>query len=1838
MLQPLRLLAFLFVCISPLAAQNFTSTLVAYNNLHMDTTDLDSDGDKDLISGGLYCLSWEENRGNGLFVNHVISQLQPEVQAVVGIDLDQDGYQDIISASLSNNAIYWNRNNGMQTFSSTTLNSTAAGPAGLASADFDNDGDIDLAVASYTGNKIFWLRNNGSQSFTQVDLLSNFNGPTKVRTGDMDGDGDQDILASARTGNQIVWLRNNGSGVFSTVNISNSLTAPREVKLRDYDQDGDLDIIYASDLGWGWFRNDATIFNIFPYSTGTGIYSVELADLNNDGHLDFVTANYSSELINYSLNSGNQTFSSGGTIDNRTSYPNQLVCADYNSDGKVDVMCGGGLDIRYCQNSATLSFTAKQVMQYAGNNHGACHGDFDNDGDVDLMEVGFTFMYWYRNESNGEFTPIQLQDNGFSYITTNYGVNIRTADMDGDGDEDAIYTENDNNKISWIENKGNGLFAYHFAASVMGPYSLEPIDFDDDGDMDFVSGSTADDAVYWYENNGSQTFTEHMVSGMYWDPFSVRVFDYDQDGDMDVFSAQGNPTNKLIVFDNDGNNLDFTDYIIDNSAPGINSIDVKDVNGDGDLDLLSASSTDDKISWYESSGGSFPSFTKKTVSTGVDGATYVFGGDYNGDGEMDVISTSTVDKKVSVYINDGSQSFNRINIGNQVDGADFVESGDLDGDGLEEIYATGSTHGIVQIFKSTPFVLPPAVDLTPCGDIFISEYVEGSSYNKAIEIYNPTPNPIDLAPYRILFYANGATTATQTIVPSGILQPNDVWIIAHSLSDLEFFLAADIDATLNFNGDDAIALTKNGDIIDLIGVIGQDPGTAWTGTSGASTLDKTLVRKPEITKGNNIQGSSFDASVEWIVYPIDAYQYIGNHTNVCNGACIPSISISASSTDICAGTSVTFTASVTNEGAAPTYQWKKNGSVVGTNASTFSTSSLADNDIITCELTSNAACAIPGAISSNSIVMNVNVSSASSISISASATSICAGTSVTFTATPINGGTTPIYQWKKNGGNVGTNSSTFNVSTLVNGDIITCVLTSNAACVSNTSSTSNAITMIVQSSVTPSISITASTTTICAGTSVTFTTNAVNGGTTPSFQWKKNGGNVGTNSTTYSSSTLVNGDIITCELTSNATCVSSAVVSSNSISIIVNPIVTPSISISASQTTICASTSVTFTATPVNAGSSPSYQWKKNGGNVGTNSATYTASSWVNGDVITCQLTGSATCGISTVNSNSVTLTVTSPQTPSVSISASSTSICSGTSVTFTASPVNGGSTPTYQWKKNGSNVGTNSATYINSSLVNGDIISLTMTSALACVTQSSANSNSITMTVNSSVTPSVSISTAQTSICSGTQVTFTATPTNGGSAPTYQWKKNGLNAASTTSTFTTSLLNNGDVISCVMTGNASCGSGTVTSNLITMTVTQTVTPSISISTFIPSTCSGLALSISANVQNGGSSPVLNWMINGNPTFTGPSPFSWSNYQDGDVVSCQLTSNATCASSTTANSNNITISITETVTPAISISSSTLSSCENAPVDFTASYQNGGTTPSFLWKVNGSPSGTNSAQFSSSSLANGDVVTCQLTSSFSCVTSSTATSNSLTIAVTPSITPSISISSNATQICSGETVQFTAVATNAGSSPSYAWLLNGNNTGITASNYDNFNLQDNDVVSCQISGNENCIGTAVSTGITMDVTTLITLTINEVGGLLICDEIPGAIYTWMFNTDIIPDAVNSSFQPTQSGLYSVMYELNDCQSATSAEFNYLLLNVHAVQSSEFTVIPNPASQLVEVRSSSAIDWIIIRDAQGREVLKSSQTINNVSHLASGIYWIQAQSGYELKSAKLVIVR
>jgi hypothetical protein len=234
--------------------------------------------------------------------------------------------------------------------------------------------------------------------------------------------------------------------------------------------------------------------------------------------------------------------------------------------------------------------------------------------------------------------------------------------------------------------------------------------------------------------------------------------------------------------------------------------------------------------------------------------------------------------------------------------------------------------------------------------------------------------------------------------------------------------------------------------------------------------------------------------------------------------------------------------------------------------------------------------------------------------------------------------------------------------------------------------------------------------------------------------------------------------------------------------------------------------------------------------------------------------------------SNSITI---NPNLPvSITITANpSGPICSGTNVTFTATPVNGGSSPIYQWQKNGLNVGTNSYIYSNANLVNNDAIRCILTSNTNCPTGNPDTSNVIVMTVNPLLPVSIVISSNPTGpICSGTSVIFTAIPTNGGASPLYQWKKNGVNVGTSSTTYTDAGLNNGDVITCILTSDATCPiNNPATSNGITMTVNPTPVAPVSANAnpgSIYSTYTGNVILI-ASGGGTGTGDILRWYIGG---------------------------------------------------------------------------------------------------------------------------------------------------------------------------------------------------------------------------------------------------------------------------------------------------------------------------------------------------------------------------------------
>ena len=169
-------------------------------------------------------------------------------------------------------------------------------------------------------------------------------------------------------------------------------------------------------------------------------------------------------------------------------------------------------------------------------------------------------------------------------------------------------------------------------------------------------------------------------------------------------------------------------------------------------------------------------------------------------------------------------------------------------------------------------------------DLFISEYIEGSGSNKAIEIYNGTGAPVVLSDYQLELYSNGASSPSGTAVLSGTLATGDVFVVANPSADPLILALADMTSgsAINYNGNDAVALRKisTGLLVDVLGQIGFDPGTTW-GSDLVQTLDRTLVRKVDICTGDPDGSDAFVPADEWDGYVRDTIANLGSHTSNC---------------------------------------------------------------------------------------------------------------------------------------------------------------------------------------------------------------------------------------------------------------------------------------------------------------------------------------------------------------------------------------------------------------------------------------------------------------------------------------------------------------------------------------------------------------------------------------------------------------------------------------------------------------------------------------------------------------------------------------------------------------------------------------------------------------------------------------------------------------------------------------------------------------------------------------------------------------------------------------------
>ena len=849
----------------------------------------------------------------------------------------------------------------------------------------------------------------------------------------------------------------------------------------------------------------------------------------------------------------------------------------------------------------------------------------------------------------------------------------------------------------------------------------------------------------------------------------------------------------------------------------------------------------------------------------------------------------------------------------------------------------------------------------------------------------------------------------------------------------------------------------------------------------------------------------------------------------------PTVSVSSSATTICAGMSIALTASSTN-GGTPAYKWKLGtGYITGATNTTYTTANASNNDSYSVEMTSSSGCASPSVVTSSSVVITVNPTVVPTVTISTVSNTICAGDVITFTSTSANSGTTPSYVWRKNGVAItpaatGTSYSTTNA---VNGDVYSVAMTSNALCASPSSVISNTISV----SVNPLPNISGGTT-VCEGSTITLNGS----GTANAFNpWlSANTSVAGVSNTGVITGMSVGTAVIT--YTNNNGC-------SKTITETVNekPTITGTLFVCVGSTTQLIGSN-TPAASNAWISASPSKATIDGNGlvagvSVGTSVITYKTISGCTHSItvtinalptitgvptvcagFTTQLTGnstpdatspwtSTTTSVATVSNSGLvtgvaggtsvityknstgcvitqTVTVNPTTAPTVSITANNSTICAGSSnVTFTATPTDGGASPTYKWKLGSSYIaGATGATFMTTTATNGQIYSVEMTSNALCASTNTVTSNNITITVATSVTPTVTIAANPgNTICAGMSVTFTANLGNGGSAPTYQWKKGGsIISGATNVTYTNPSLVNGDQISVDIVSNSSCASTPNATSTISMVVNPVVTAIVTLTASSTSVCAGSSVLFTASYTNEGTSPMFEWFVNsvsqGSPSSA--NTYTSSTLSNGNQVSVKMTSSLACVTNATVTSNTITMTVSPKVAPSVSITSDKAKICAGASVTHTATPVNGGIA-SYQWKVNGTNSGTStpSNTFSISSLTDGNVVTVVMTSSLTCVTSSTAISNGLRIIVAPA-TAIVSTPVDQSVCVFGNSVTFSVGAT--GDNLTYQWKTGTTNlannatySGVTTKDLSISNVSNADLLGYKVTVTGTC-GTLTS--------------------------------------------------------------------------------------------------------------------------------------------------------------
>lgn len=529
-------------------------------------------------------------------------------------------------------------------------------------------------------------------------------------------------------------------------------------------------------------------------------------------------------------------------------------------------------------------------------------------------------------------------------------------------------------------------------------------------------------------------------------PYSICAADFNGDGFTDIAVANSGSGNISVLLGNSAGNLSSATNYVAGTSPW--SIISKDVNADSFADLVVANSASNNVSILLGNGsGSFGAATNFAVGTNP---TSVISADFNGDSKSDIAVVNAGYNNVSILLGNGAGSFGAAsNFSTGGSSPRSIINADFNGDGFLDLAIANFASNNVSILIGTgtgSFGTASNYSVGTNPTYVISSDFNGDGF-KDLATANYSSNNVSV----LLGTGTGSfASAINYTAGTGSTTVVSTDFNSDGFKDL---------ATANYGSNNVSVLPGTGS-----GTFGAATNyTAGSGTTAIISADFNGDGRADLATANQ----SGTASVLLNCKQVGV-----------------SIAITAGSNQLCAGTSVTFTATPINGGVSPTYQWKVNGVTTGANSATFTTSSLANGETVTCQMTSNLSGVTGNPAISNGIVMTVNILPTAN---AGSDVQICNGNPTQLNAT---GGSS--YNWSPT---TGLNASIISnpLASPVESTTYTVVVTNANGC-----SASDNVAVTVNSI---PLANTGSSQSVCSGNQITLGAGAIAGNT---YSWSSN--------------------------------------------------------------------------------------------------------------------------------------------------------------------------------------------------------------------------------------------------------------------------------------------------------------------------------------------------------------------------------------------------------------------------------------------------------------------------------------------------------------------------------------------------------------------------------------------------------------------------------------------------------------------------------------------------------------------------------------------------------------